>query len=101
MTTTATQPPLFDTASTSASPAPFARHSTTLIQCPCNNNIVAHAMTQPSPASIYGFQTVTFLVGNAKLDHFSNVVCTCGRKHSIKTFVSKFHNAAVKSRAGA
>ena len=98
MTTNATQPQLFETSASTAT-APFNRHSMTLICCPCNNNTGAYAETQPSPASIYGFKTVVTVQGFGKLDHFSNVVCKCGRKHSIKAFISKFHNAAVKSGA--
>jgi hypothetical protein len=71
-------------------------HQTHLIQCPCNNNHIILAETKPADESIYGFKTIVTITGGfCKLDQFNNVVCICGRKHSIKNFVSKFHRAAI------
>ena len=71
-------------------------HKTKLIQCPCNNNIVVYGHTERESKSPYGFKSIIEVSGIANLDHFSNVLCVCGKVHNIKRFTTIFHNQAKK-----
>ena len=74
----------------------FDYHKTKLIECPCGNNIIAYAHTEPNEKSAYGFMSIVELIGYVKLDDFSNAVCVCGKKHSLKRFTNKFQVEATK-----
>ena len=77
----------------------FDYHKTKLIQCPCGNNIIVYAHTEPNEKSVYGFTSIVELIGSVKLDDFSNAVCVCGKKHGLKRFSGQFHASAIKYHA--